>query len=174
LLGAGESLSHKHLGSGRVLIGAQFMHAIPSSEERRGHRGVAAVEVAVVLPLAFLFMYAIFDYGRVIMTKQLLDNATRVAARQAVVGTTTLTTANLQTTVAAHMGGFSLQGMVVQAYLADPMTGANIGVAWNTAANGQGIAVQVSGAYKPIIPRMSLMPSSMALTSKVIMYCEAN
>ena len=149
------------------------MNDIPTSAKRKGHRGVAAVEVAVVLPLAFLFMYAIFDYGRVIMTKQLLDNATRVAARQAVVATTTLTTANLQATVAAHMGGLALQGMVVQAYRADPTTGVNIG-AWNSAANGQCIAVQVSGAYKPIIPKISLMPSSIALTSKVIMYCEAN
>ena len=63
------------------------------------------MEVAIVLPVVFLLMYAIFDYGRVMTTKQLLENATRAAARQAVVGTTTLNTSDLQTTVTNYMGG---------------------------------------------------------------------
>ena len=90
---------------------------------RKTRRGAYSVEVAIVLPMAFLFMFAIFDVGRAIATKQLLDNATRAAARQAVVGTTTLTTADIQTTVTNYLGGLTLQGMNVQVYQADPTTG---------------------------------------------------
>lgn len=139
----------------------------------QNRRGVAAVEAAVVLPIAFLLMYGIFDYGRVMTTKQLLDNATRAAARQAVVGTTTLTTANIKTTVVNGMGSLALNGMTVQVYQANPATGANIGL-WNNAANGQCIAVQVNGNYSPIIPRLTLMPNPMAMSSKALMYTEVN
>jgi Flp pilus assembly protein TadG len=146
------------------------MRAHPKSIHRRG---VTSVEVAIVLPIAFLFMFAIFDVGRAIATKQLLDNATRAAARQAIVGTTTLSTANIQTTVTNYMGALALQGMSVQVYEADPTTGANIG-AWTSAANGDCIAVQVTGNFVPIVPKFSLLPSSMSMTSKVMMNCEAN
>ncbi len=140
---------------------------------RRKRRGVGSVEVALVLPVTFLLMYAIFDSGRAIATKLLLDNATRAAVRQAVVGTTTLTTANIQTMVANYMGGLALQGMNVQAYQVDPTTGANIGV-WTSAANGQCIAVQVTGNYMPIIPKFRLTANPIAMSSKALMYCEAN
>jgi Flp pilus assembly protein TadG len=140
---------------------------------RKVRRGIAAVEVAVVLPVALVLMYAIFDSGRAIATKLLLDNAARAAVRQAAVGTTTLTTANLQTTVANYMGGLALQGMIVQAYQVDPATGANVGV-WTSAANGQCIAVQVTGNYIPIIPKFRLSAGPIALSSKALMYCEAN
>jgi Flp pilus assembly protein TadG len=140
---------------------------------RKNRHGAVAVEVAIVLPIAFLLMYAVFEYGRAMTTKQLLDNATRAAARQAVVGTTTLTTADIQTTVTNYMGGLSLQGMNVQVYQADPTTGANIG-AWTSAANGQCIAVQVTGTYIPIVPKLTLLPNSLSMSSKVLMYCEAN
>jgi Flp pilus assembly protein TadG len=136
-------------------------------------RGAYSVEVAIVLPVAFLFMFAIFDVGRAIATKQLLDNATRAAARQAVVGTTTLTTADIQTTVTNYLGGLTLQGMNVQVYQADPTTGANIGV-WTKAENGQCIAVQVTGNFVPMIPKFSLLPSLLSMSSKALMYCEAN
>jgi Flp pilus assembly protein TadG len=139
----------------------------------RRRRGATAVEVAIVLPIAFLFMYAIFDFGRAITTKQLLDNAVRAAARQAVVGTTTLSTANIQTTVSNYMGSLGLSGMSVQVYRADPTTGANLG-AWTSASLGQCIAVQVTGNYLPIVPKLSLLPTPLAMSSKAVMYCEAN
>ena len=75
------------------------------------------MEVAIVLPVAFMFMFALFDVGRAITTKQLMVNATRAAVRQAVVGTTTLTTSDIQATVTSGMGSFALQGMNVQVYL---------------------------------------------------------
>jgi Flp pilus assembly protein TadG len=149
------------------------MDTLRVGTKRKSRCGAVAAEVAIVLPVAFLLMYAIFDCGRAMTTKQLLENATRAAARQAVVGTTTLTTANIQTTVTNYMGALALQGMNVQVYQADPTTGANIG-AWTSAPNGQCIAVQVTGNYVPIIPKFSLLPNPLAMSSKVLMYCEAN
>ena len=136
-------------------------------------RGVASVEAAIVLPLAFLLMFAIFDFGRAITTRQLLDCATRAAARSAVVGTTTLTTSDIQTIVTNYMGGLALHDMDTQIYQADPTTGADIGP-WNKAENGQCIAVEVTGKFAPIVPVFSLIPHSLPMSSKSLMYCEAN
>src|SRR5262249_11236736 len=114
-----------------------------------------------------------FDFGRAIATEQVLQNATRAAARKAVVGTTTLTTADIQASVTSSMGALSLQGMNVQIYQADPNTGANIGP-WNKAQNGQCIAVQVNGNFTPMVPNFSLLPKPLAMSSKALMDCEAN
>jgi Flp pilus assembly protein TadG len=142
-------------------------------EHRKMRCGAAAVEAAIVLPLAFMFMFAIFDFGRAITTEQLLENATHVAVRKAVVGTTTLTTSDIQTVVANCMGGLALQGMSVQVYQANPTTGANIGP-WTKAANGQCIAVQVTGNFVPIVPTFSLLRTPVRMSSTALMNCEAN
>jgi Flp pilus assembly protein TadG len=142
-------------------------------KQRESRRGVVSVEAAVVLPVAFLFMFGVFDFGRAIATKQLLDNATRSAARQAVVGTTTMTTSDIQAIVTSGMGALALQGMNVQVYQADPTTGANIGP-WTKAENGQCIAVQVTGNYVPMVPNFSMLPKPLAMNSKALMDVEAN
>jgi Flp pilus assembly protein TadG len=142
-------------------------------KQRQTRRGVVSVEAAIVLPVAFLCMFAVFDFGRAIATKQVLENATRAAARKAVVGTTTLTTADIQTIVTNCMGALALQGMNVQIYQADPNTGANIGP-WTKAENGQCIAVQVTGNYVPIVPNFSLLPKPLPMSSKALMDCEVN
>lgn len=142
-------------------------------QKRQLRCGAASVEAAIILPLAFAFMFAIFDIGRAITTKQLLVNATRSAARKAAVGTTTLTTADIQNNVINCMGSLALQGMNVQVYAANPTTGANIGP-WTNAANGQCIAVQVTGNFVPIVPTFSLLHSPVSMSSKAMVECEAN
>ncbi len=131
------------------------------------------MEAAIVLPVAFAFMFAIFDFGRGIATKQLLENAARAAVRKAAVGTTTLATSDIQNTVINYMGKLAPQGMIVQVYEADPNTGANIGL-WTKAANGHCIAVQVTGNFVPIVPTFSLLPNPVSMSSKALMDCEAN
>ena len=118
-------------------------------------------------------MFGIFDFGRAIATKQVLENATRAAARKAVVGTTTLTTADIQAAVTTSMGPLALQSMTIQVYQADPNTGANIGP-WTKTQNGQSIAVQVTGNYIPVVPHFSMLPSPLVMKSKALMDCEAN
>ncbi len=143
------------------------------AQKQQNRWGAVTVEAAIVLPLAFAFMFAIFDVGRAIATKQLLVNATRAAARKASVGTTTLTTADVQNDVTNCMGNLALQGMNVQVYQADPITGANIGI-WTNAANGQCIAVQVTGNFVPIVPTFSLLHTPVPMSSKALIECEVN
>jgi Flp pilus assembly protein TadG len=55
---------------------------------RRRDRGQTLVEFAVVLPLFILILVGIFDFGRAIYAYHTLLNASREAARQAVVDQT--------------------------------------------------------------------------------------
>src|SRR5271169_6643522 len=91
-------------------------------ERRRS--GAALVETAIILNIVLILFFAVLDYGKLVMTKQLLDNAAREGARQAVVSTNSLTTANITSTVTQFMGGQSLSGMSVQVYQINPTTGA--------------------------------------------------
>ncbi|MFJ6133049.1 TadE/TadG family type IV pilus assembly protein [Janibacter terrae] len=49
-------------------------------------RGAAAVELAIVLPLLFLIIAGIVDFGRYFLTEIQLTNAVREGARVAVIG----------------------------------------------------------------------------------------
>lgn len=55
---------------------------------RRGERGAAAVEMALILPVLLLLVGGIIDMGRAFMTQILLTNAAREGTRAAVVMTT--------------------------------------------------------------------------------------
>ena len=101
-----------------------------------------------------LFLFGIFEYGRFLMIQHLINNAAREGARRAVASTNTATpttTADIQSTVTTALAGQYLQNVTISVYKADPTTGANTGV-WTDAAFGDGIAVQVSGDYQPLLP----------------------
>ena len=48
--------------------------------------GVQLVEAALVMSICLLFIIGILEYGRLMMTKQILDNAAREGARRASTG----------------------------------------------------------------------------------------
>ena len=50
----------------------------------RRHRGVAAVEFAIVAPIFFMMVIGIIEIGRAMMVQQVLINASRFGARRAV------------------------------------------------------------------------------------------
>jgi len=57
---------------------------------KKQRRGAAAVEFAMVAPVFFLLLFGMVEHGRMVMVQQLLTNATREGARQAVLdGSTT-------------------------------------------------------------------------------------
>ena len=120
-----------------------------------------------------LFMLGIFDYGRFVMTRTAMDNAAREAARYAVVNTQTLSTANIQTKATNCLGGIHLTNQSILVYEADLATGANTG-AWTDASLTDGIAVEISGDFKPIVPTFSLLPNPIRLVAKCVMHSEAN
>ena len=54
----------------------------------RSRRGQAAVELALVLPLLLLVIFGAVEFGTAMYDKQVVTNASREAARAAIVGTT--------------------------------------------------------------------------------------
>ena len=66
-------------------------------------RGVTIVETAFVLLIAMTLTFAIYDYGRYFMLSQLVNNAAREGARQAVAKTNTQNTAMIQNTVMQYL-----------------------------------------------------------------------
>src|SRR3954447_15478078 len=123
-------------------------------EARRNRRGTTGVGTAVVVNLLFLVLLGVFEYGRIAMIRQLVDNAAREGARLAVVSTSTYpatTTGQIVTTATSYLAGQPVTNLAVQVYKADPTTGGNIG-AWNQSSFGDLIAVQVDADYPPMIP----------------------
>ena len=50
----------------------------------RKRRGVAAVEFAIIAPIFFLLVMGCIEFGRALMVQQVLTNASRVGAREAI------------------------------------------------------------------------------------------
>jgi Flp pilus assembly protein TadG len=144
---------------------------------QRDRRGVTSLEVAISISLLLTLLLGVMDYGRLTMTKNLMDNAAREGARLAVVSTsatgtsTTLTTSQIQSYVTGFLAGQAVNNLNVQVYQADPTTGANIG-AWSTAGLGANIGVQVDLDFKAICPLV--IPGTIHLTAKSMMRSEAN
>ncbi|MHB0960815.1 MAG: TadE/TadG family type IV pilus assembly protein [Pirellulaceae bacterium] len=52
---------------------------------RHHRRGVAAVELAIVLPILLLALVGIIEFGRAVMVQQIITNAAREGARRAII-----------------------------------------------------------------------------------------
>ncbi len=172
---------------------------IRQQSQRRSRRGTHAVEFSLVFPVLILFMFAIFEYGRFLMVRQLLDNAAREGARQAATragfvysaGTQsyvaqTLTTANVQSTVINYLAGQPIQNTSgqplgptdIQVYRADPTTGQPMtdakGSLWTNASFGESIAVAVTCQYQPMLPGFGFLTNPEPVTFICLMRSEAN
>ena len=138
------------------------------------------VETSVVISIALLFMFGIFEYGRFVMTKQLMENAAREGARWATVHTYDGTIAGVQDAVDAKLsvGRQQLVGYVktnnITVFAADDAGNEIAGKNWNDAAFGENVGVQITGTYKPALPNLLFWKSSFTVTAKAIMASEAN
>jgi Flp pilus assembly protein TadG len=54
-------------------------------QKRSKRKGAATVEFALVAPVLFLFIFAIFEFGRAFMVMDLLSDAARVGGREGAV-----------------------------------------------------------------------------------------
>lgn len=131
------------------------------------------VETAIVLNVTFLLLFAIFEYGRFVFFRQVLDNAAREGARLAVVSTNSLTTADIEAEVRLRLAGQSPSGLAIQVYKINPTTGTNLG-AWTDAAFGESIAVNVTGQYPLLFPSLGFLPSVVNMSTRSVMRSEAN
>src|SRR5262249_16785786 len=144
----------------------------PHGASRR--RGATVVESAIVISVCLLFLFGIYEYGRLLMVKHLLENAAREGARRAVVHGNDLTTQAIQNSVRAFVAGqdANLQNFTIQVFLADA-NGNNIGT-WTDASFAQNVAVQIDCDYKPILPSFLMMEATMHLWTRSMMRSEAN
>lgn len=138
----------------------------------RRRRGINTVETAGILILLTSMILGVFEYSRLLMAWDLLNNAAREGCRYAIANNTSSTVvAQVQSTVTSYMAGqdtcFSNFTVTV--------SGTHLGVSTpiNSLTAGDLVTVSVSGKFKfmNIIPLVK-MPASFTITSSVIMGCE--
>ena len=134
-----------------------------------GRRGAAALETAMVMLPVILLFCGVFQYGRLLMSWNVLNNAAREGCRYALVNNTSPTIAtDVDSVVRATMGGqvnyFTNFSVTV--------TGTHLGVTTpvNNLVAGDFITVTVTGNYKFI--NLPIPTPSMTMTSAVTMICE--
>ena len=118
------------------------------------------------------------------MLSQLVNNAAREGARQAVANTNTQNTAMIQNTVVQYLASqnftdssgnaFSASDVVV--YQVNPATGAAAtpDSNWYDAAFGSSIMVQVNAKFTPLFPTFGFLPTTVNLQGTAVMSSEAN
>ena len=104
-------------------------------------RGAAAVEFAIVAPLFFMLVVGCIEFGRALMVQQVLTNASRVGARQAI--TLSGTQSEVISSTTDYAAGASVPGITV-----------NVSPNPSVAEAGDMITVDVSVPFSNI----SLMP----------------
>jgi Flp pilus assembly protein TadG len=147
-------------------------------ENRR--RGATAVETALVLIPLLMFLFGIFEYGRLLMDWNLLNNAAREGGRYALANNQDpAISTDVSTIVTNYMAGrsTSFSGFTVSVSGVS-MSGPNAGTAYtgngvNNLAPGDQITVTVTGNYQfmNIIPTVSA-PNAFLMTSSVTLMCE--
>jgi Flp pilus assembly protein TadG len=141
----------------------------PSRLPRRGH---VAAEAAICLSILLSLAFGTFEFSRVLMVRNLLNNAAREGCRYAIANNTDpAINTEVQTIVTNFMAGQTL-GLT---NLTVSVSGTHQGVstAVNSLAAADIVTVQVSGTFHfmNIIPLFK-MPSSISMASSVIMTCE--
>ena len=138
----------------------------------RRRRGAAAVETAIIMVPLLMLLFGVFEYGRLLMDLNVLNNAAREGCRYALVNNTDPSVASKTKTVVtnfmagrdAGFGGFTVT-------VSGTHQGASTAV--NNLVAGDFITVTVTGTYKfmNIIPLVPSLPS-FTLSSSVTMACE--
>jgi Flp pilus assembly protein TadG len=157
------------------------MATIKRQRTRKNRRGTAAVEAALVLPMTLLFLLGITEYGRYVMTLQLMSNAARSGARYAaahvspvILGGVTYgnATSDVQNVVNTSLAGITLNSQNLQVFASDAL-GNNTG-AWGTATPGESVCVQITGNYIPIVARYLYLPTSIPISIKSVTRAESS
>jgi Flp pilus assembly protein TadG len=136
-------------------------------------RGTTVVQTAVVLNVCLVFLLGLYDFGRVVLVRQVVSNAAREGCRYAIVNTDTATTSQVQSYVTNYLCGQQIKSLAINVYQADPTTGANLG-AWTNAGMSNSIGVQITGTISPLTPTFSRLASNLPLQATCIMSSEAN
>ena len=145
---------------------------------RRERRGGAAVEFAVVAPMVFLVLFAIFEYGRYFMVRHLMDSAAREGVRYAVVNSTVGTPALVANVVNARtapiQNAFVNASYAVDVFWLDSTAGNAKKYPYSDAPFGSMMGVTVTATFKPMMPRLLYMSTTIPVKSSCYMLSEAN
>jgi Flp pilus assembly protein TadG len=164
----------------------------PRHKAQRG--GATAVEFAFIALIFLMMLFGILEYGRLVYTQNILNNAAREGARFCITNINSATNAQAHTYVNNYLAGCGSQ-------LAgwNPAPGGNISIygaadpngRWVAGADGSwtnstfggklgpplyyaAVGVTISGTYNPVLPNFLFMSSSLTLNGTAIMYVEAN
>jgi len=138
----------------------------------RPRRGAAAVETALVMISLTSLIFGVFEFSRLFMDWNLLNNAAREGCRYAIANNTSSTiSTSVQTIVTNFMAGQATSFSNFTVTVSGTHQGVTTPV--NNLTAGDLVTVKVSGTYKfmNIIPLVK-MPTSFSITSAVIMGCE--
>lgn len=169
----------------------------------RSRRAASTVEMALVSVLLFMMLFGIFEYCRLLYLIHVAGNAARDTARFAVVHTNggtmpgdpaTIGTADLVSLVrtgqigtyvaGSGMGGMdaNIENLQVEIFAVDPVGLSQTpsvvqpipNTHWNNANFSQKIAVRITGNYRPILPTLLFMNSTVPFQTTVLASSEAN
>ena len=122
---------------------------------RRGRRrrlGATITEFAIIAPIFFLLVLSSFEFGRAIMVQQILTNAAREGARQAIVENADST--DVVNSVTSYLSGTTVPGVTVTV---DPTSLQTIGF-------GDEVTVTVTVPYDQV----SWLPVSSFMSGKIL------
>jgi hypothetical protein len=124
----------------------------PYRSYRKFRLGAATVEFAVVVPVFFILVFGMIEFGRMVMVQQVITNASREGARQAVLDGAT--TAEVTTAVNSYLSSGSISGATITVSPNPP----------TNAAFGDPVSVTVSIPFSQV----SWLPSPMFLGGRVL------
>jgi TadE-like protein len=84
-------------------------HEVNMRTRLRNERGTALIETAITIPIVLLVAVGIFEFGRAYQTQQVLTNAAREGARQAILEG--VTDSQVTTTVRNYLTGGGLRAV---------------------------------------------------------------
>jgi Flp pilus assembly protein TadG len=147
------------------------------AERRIGRRGAAAVETAVVIGLFLLFLFSIFEYGRLVMLENLIINAAREGCRYAIVHSADATVVtDVQTQCTNRLGNQQSQfpDLKIEIFPSSSPTSVNDTTAMNNLQPDDSITVRITGTFSTMFPTLLFMPVSFQMKSSAIMTSEGN
>lgn len=157
---------------------------LPCHSTRHRRRGVSAVEVAIVLPIVLLLILGVFEYCRLLMVLNVVQNATRDGARFATgqKSDPTVDTAAVKAQVLNFLAGLDgqLAGYNCDVFCADdvtlnqnpPVIQNDASTDWTQAGFGRHIVVRITGTYTPVVPLVG-MPATIPINLATIINSES-
>lgn len=131
---------------------------------RKGEKGAAAVEFALVLPLLVVLLVGMMEFGLALWRQEMITNATREAARAGIVaGDPRLTEAEIQAVLEANLATAGI----------DPLA-TTISIVGEGGPSGDPLTVSVVYPYQFIVLDrfVSVLGASMNLSAQTVMFME--